>query len=192
MVDFSFGGAGAAEEAARIQAQAAQAGATTQQQAFSQAGKQLQPFIGVGQAALAGQAALSGLGGLQAQQQAIGQIRDTPAQQFIRQRQERSLLRNAAALGGLGGGNVRSALQQQAAGFALQDVQNQRQQLAQLSGAGRQAATGLGVLGAQTAGNVAEQQQLEAAARATGILGAQQAKSSGLSDLAGVIGSIFG
>lgn len=51
----------------------------------------------------------------------------TPGQDFIRQRQERALARNAGRFGGTGGGNVLTALQEQAAGFAQQDVQFQRE-----------------------------------------------------------------
>lgn len=51
----------------------------------------------------------------------------TPGQEFIRERQRQALLRSAGAIGGLGGGRVRTALQQQAAGFAQQDIQFQRE-----------------------------------------------------------------
>jgi hypothetical protein len=64
------------------------------------------------------QAALSGALGPEAQQQAIDEFIESPGQQFLRDEQEQSLLRNAAAIGGLGGGRVRSALQEQALGRA--------------------------------------------------------------------------
>lgn len=197
MVDFldPTNAQGAAEEAARVQEQAAVAAVPIQQQALLGAQQNIQPFADVGQAALGSRAALAGLGGQAGQEAAFAQLAESPGQKFIRDRQQRALMRNAAAIGGLGGGNVRTALQEQAAGFALQDVDRQRQELAQLSGGGLQAGTVLGGLGASTAGNIADLTQAQAAARATGILGAQQAKASGVEQaigLATTLNDIFG
>ena len=52
-----------------------------------------------------------------------------------------SLAGNASAIGGLGGGNIRTALVEQGAGFAIQDLENQRRELASLSGGGLAAGT---------------------------------------------------
>ena len=176
---------GAASQAGNVQSQAALAGIPIQQQAFLQTQQNLNPYAQVGQAALGSQAALAGLGGQDAQQAAVGQIQESPGQKFIRDRQERSLLRNASAIGGLGGGNVLTALQEQASGFAMQDLNNQRQQLGQLSGQGLTAGTNLGTFGATSAGSVADLQQAEAAARASGIIGEQQAEASNFEQVAG-------
>jgi hypothetical protein len=197
VVDFldPTGAQAAAEEAARVQSQAAVSAVPIQQQAFLGAQQNIQPFVGVGQAALGSRAALAGLGGQAGQEAAFAQIAESPGQRFIRDRQQRALLRNASAIGGLGGGNIRTALQEQAAGFAAQDIGAQRQELAQLSGGGLQAAGTLGGLGAATAGNIADLTQAEAAARATGILGSQQAQASGVEQalgLATTLASIFG
>lgn len=188
---FGFGG-DAATDAARVQQQAALKGIPIQQQALASADRSISPFVDVGIGALGSRAALAGLAGDEAQQAAIGQISESPGQRFIRERQERALLRNASAIGGLGGGNVRTALQEQAAGFAAQDLDAQRQELANLSGTGLVAGQTLGTLGAATAGNVANLQQAAAQAQASGIIGKQQAQASGLSDLAGVLTSVFG
>jgi hypothetical protein len=177
----------AAREAARVQQEAAVAAVPIQQQAFLGAQQNIQPFVGVGEAALGSRAALAGLGGQAGQEAAFGQLAESPGQRFIRDRQQRALLRNASAIGGLGGGNVRTALQQQASGFALQDIENQRRELAQLSGGGLQAGTTLGALGAATAGNIADLTQAQAAARATGIIGAQQAQAGGLEQAIGAV-----
>ena len=187
----TFSGADAARQAGDIQAQAALSAIPIQQQQLAQTTQNLAPFVQTGVAALGSQAALAGLGGAEAQQAALGQIQESPAQAFIRDRQQRALLRNASAIGGLGGGNIRTALQEQAAGFALQDLENQRQQLAGLSAAGLQGTLGLGTLGAATAGNVADLTQAEAAARATGILGEQQATSKFQTGLGSVLLDIF-
>lgn len=197
MVDFldPTNAQGAAQDAARVQEEAAVAAVPIQQQALLGAQANIQPFADVGQAALGSRAALAGLGGQAGQQAAFAQLQESPGQRFIRDRQQRALLRNASAIGGLGGGNVRTALQEQAAGFATQDIENQRRELAQLSGGGLQAGTTLGGLGAATAGNIADLTQAQAAARASGILGAQQAEASGLEQAIGlgnVLVDIFG
>lgn len=197
MVDFldPTGAEDAAIAAGGIQAGGAQAATQTQIQAFEGAEQRLQPFEQVGQAALGSRAALAGLGGIEGQQAAFAQIQESPGQRFIRDRQQRALLRNASAIGGLGGGNVRTALLEQGTGFALQDIGAQRQELAQLSGGGLQAGTTAGGFGIETARQVGALTQAEAAARASGILGAQQAEASNLEQgiaLATTLADIFG
>lgn len=100
----------------------------------------LDPFSTVGQQAVGEQGALLGLSGPEAQQAALGRFTESPGQQFLRERQERALLRNASAIGGLGGGNIRTALQEQAFGRAQTNLDRQIQQLGGLAGQGLQAA----------------------------------------------------
>ena len=83
------------------------------------------PFQEAGVAAIGQQQALVGLSGVEAQQEALAALEVSPGQQFLRDRAQKNLVRNASAIGGLGGGNVRSALVQQGVGFAQQDIQNQ-------------------------------------------------------------------
>lgn len=198
MVDFldPTGAQAAAEQAARVQSQAAVAAVPIQQQAFLGAQENIQPFVGVGQAALGSRAALAGLGGQAGQEAAFAQLGpESASQRFIRDRQRRARERNASARGGVGGGNIIRARAEQEAGFAIQDIENQRRELAQLSGGGLSAAGTLGGLGAATAGNIADLTQAEAAARATGILGSQQAQASGVEQalgLATTLADIFG
>lgn len=94
-------------------------------------------------------------------------------------------MRNQAAIGGLGGGNVRSALQQQAAGFAQQDLQNQISRLGSVAGQGQQAQQNIAGLGAQTAGQIAQLTGQAGQAQASGILGAQQARQQRASGILG-------
>jgi hypothetical protein len=82
----------------------------------------LTPYTEAGRGALTEQQALLGLSGQGAQQEAYARFTESPGQAFLRERQERALLRNAAAIGGLGGGNVRTALQEQAFGRAQYDA----------------------------------------------------------------------
>lgn len=122
------------------------------------------------------------------QQQAFAAFAESPGQQFLRNQQERALLRNSAAIGGLGGGNVRTALQQQAFGRAQTDYANQFNRLGSLSGAGQAAAVQTGEFGAGSAANIANLQTAGGAARASGILGQQQAQSQGISGIMGAAG----
>lgn len=162
LFDGIFGGADAAERAARVQGEAIERGA-----------ERLAPFREAGVSALTRQQELVGLSGQEAQQQAIGAIQESPGQRFIRQRAQRNLLQNASAIGGLGGGNIRSALVEQGAGFASQDIGQEFSRLQALSGGGLRAAgatSGLDVQGGQ--------------AQAQGILQAQQAN-------AGLVGQLL-
>ena len=167
----------AARDAAGIQAQGAQAGIEEQRRQFDVTQEMLRPRVEAGDLALQQQQNLIGLGGQEAQQAAFAQLQESPGQKFLRDRQQKALLRNASAIGGLGGGNVRTALQEQAAGFAQQDLQNQFGRLGQIAGQGQTAGTNIGQFGAQTAGNIAGLTQAGSEARASGILGAAQAES---------------
>lgn len=119
---------------------------------------QLDPFAQAGIGALEQQQALLGLGTPEEQQAAFDQFAESPGQKFIRERAQKSLLRNSAAIGGLGGGNVRSALVEQGAGFAAQDFNNQFARLSDLRTAGQNAATNIGQGALTTGGNVASTQ----------------------------------
>ena len=77
---------------------------------------------------------LSGALGPEEQQAAIEQFQETPGQAYLREEQERALLRNAAAIGGLGGGNVRTALQEQAFGRAATQMQQNIENLRAIAG----------------------------------------------------------
>lgn len=126
------------------------------------------------------------------QEEAFSRLAESPGQQFLRQRQEKALLRNAAATGGLGGGNVLTALQQQAAGFAQQDIQNQFSRLGQLAGQGQQATTNVAQLGGTTASNIANLTGQAGAARASGILGPAQARFAQNQQILGLGATIAG
>lgn len=178
----------AAEKAAKAQENAAYAGIAEQRRQFDISQENLQPFQDAGTGALAAQQNLLGLSGVEAQQQAYSQLTESPGQQFLRNRQEKALLRNASATGGLGGGNVLTALQEQAMGFAQQDIQNQFGRLGQLAGQGQQATTSGAQLGGQMASNVANLQGQAGAARASGILGPAQANAAATGQVLGLLG----
>jgi hypothetical protein len=109
----------------------------------------LKPYGTAGQRASEEQQALLGLSGSQEQNQAMKRFSESPGQKFLRDRQEKALLRSSAAIGGLGGGNVRTALQDQAFGRAQTDYDNQFRRLSGLSGQGLEAS--------QTAAQISQQ-----------------------------------
>lgn len=121
-----------------------------------------QPYSEAGQAAVAREAALSGAYGPEAQQEAINAFIESPGQAYLRQQQEKALLRNQAAIGGLGGANVRTALQEQAMGIAATQQQQYLENLRSLATRGQE------VAGAE-AGIIGQ----------TGMLGAQMTQGVG-------------
>ena len=141
-------------------------------------GQQLGGFNQAGQAAQTQQSALLGLGTQQEQQDAFSKFGNSPGQKFMRDRAEKSLLRNSAKLGGLGGGNVRSALVEQGVGFAAQDYNNQLNQLGSVANRGLTAgqtltSQDLGV--SSTAGGLKAANEANVSAKAAADLAAQQA-----------------
>jgi hypothetical protein len=100
----------------------------------------LEPYQTAGTQATAEQAALLGLSGADAGADAWARFSESPGQEFLREEQERALLRNAAAMGGLGGGNIRSALQKQAFGRAQTDYSERLARLGALGAGGLTAA----------------------------------------------------
>lgn len=170
----------AAEAAAQRQEDAAQRAITVQEQQFQQILELISPFQQAGVSALEQQQALLGLAGPEAQQAAFDAFTASPGQDFLREQGEQAVLRQAAATGGLGGGNVLSALQQQGIGFAAQQLNNRIAQLGAIAGQGLGAGGQIGQAGLGTAGNVSNLLLQQGAARASGILGQQQAQSQGL------------
>jgi hypothetical protein len=163
------------------------------------------PRIEAGNQAIAQQQALLGLSGQGAQKAAYGGIQESAGQRFLRERQQRALVRNSSAIGGLGGGNVRTALQEQAAGFAMQDVDNQFNRLSAVAGQG---ASNMPVqVGSQTspsgtnvntntasnsAGNIINAQSNLGAAQASGILAPAQANAAFNNQLLQLGGTVAG
>jgi len=109
----------------------------------------LQQFTGAG---LQGQQLQAALAGLQGQEAFNNALIDSPATRFLREQGEQAALRTAAARGGLGGGNVMKELSRFNTGLAAQDLQNQFDRAGALTGQGLQAAGGIGQLRSQQAG----------------------------------------
>jgi hypothetical protein len=182
----------AASQAAGIQAGAAQTAEQGINRRFDITQQGLQPRIDAGNQALGQQQALLGLSGQDAQSEAFQNFNESPGQKFIRDRAQRNLVRNASAIGGLGGSNVRSALVEQGAGFAQQDFNNQFGRLGQIAGQGQNAATNVGQFGAQAANQAGQFGIAGSQARASGILGRQQAEGQFRGQLLNLGGQALG
>lgn len=156
--------------------------------ATSAATGRLDPYAQAGGSALQREAALTGALGADAQAQAFQNYQSSPGQEWLRDRQEQSLLRNASATGGLRGGSTLTALQEQAAGFASQQYQQDLDNLRNLSGRGQQAAgqqAGIQQQGGLAQGNIIS---------SLGQMGAQGQMQAGsqLSNLASQFGQLGG
>lgn len=154
-----------------------------------------EPYSRAGRAAIEREAALSGAYGPEAQQEAINAYIESPGQAYLRQQQEKALLRNQAAIGGLGGANVRTALQEQAMNIASTQQQQYLENLRSLAARGQEVAgaeQGLisqtGMYGAQLTAGAG--QTLAQLAQQYGISSAQlaQMSASELAQLANTTG----
>ena len=183
------------EAAGRATGRAADLQAQAQQQRIGEARRQFEvtqasfaPFQEAGVGALQEQQALLGLSGREAEEAAFASFRDSPGQQFLKDRAQRNTVRNASAIGGLGGGNVRSALVQQGVGFAQQDFQNRFGRLEQIAGQGLAATSNVGQFGQQTSQQIQRGITGGAEARASGILGKTQARSQATGQILQLLG----
>ncbi len=182
----------AAQGAAAAQERAGALGIAEQRRQFDLTRGDLQPFQDAGKEALSQQQALLGMGNPGDQEKAFAAFNESPGQQFIRKRAQRNLLQNSSAIGGLGGGNVRKALVEQGTGFAQQDFNNQFNRLASLTGGGQTAATNVGQFGQNAANNISNIQGNIGGARASGILGAAQARNQFINSATKAAGSFVG
>jgi len=182
----------AAEAAAATQERSYGQGIDEQRRQFDATQENLAPWLEAGESALSTQQNLLGLSGKDAQQKAYDDYSMSPGQKFLRDRGEKAIIRQHMAIGGAGGGRVRSALNRQGIGFAAQDFGNYYNRLAGVSGTGQTTATGLGRLGANAATNISNLYGLQGNARASGILGSQQERSKGMSNIMGLASMLYG
>ena len=173
----------AAKKASNAQYAAATAGIQEQQRQFDAIVEMMKPFLTTGTTALAQQGNLLGIGGSDAQQQAIDQLKNSPLYTSLLDQGENRLLQNASATGGLRGGNTQAAMGQLAPSIFNTVYQNQLANLGVLSGMG-QASAGLQAnAGQNTAAGIANLLAQQGAAKAGGILGAQNANTQATNNL---------
>lgn len=184
--------ANAAEEAAAIQGDAAQAGITEQRRQFDAIQKLLSPYVTAGTDALGQQQALIGASGPQAQQQAIDALRNSPQFTSLLKQGENSILANASATGGLRGGNTQAALAQFSPALLSQLINDQYTRLGGLTSLGQNAAAGVGTAGMNTGANVSNLLQQQGAAGAGGVLGEAKAGAISINELSRIAGGFAG
>jgi hypothetical protein len=160
----------AAEKAAGVQSQMASEGIAEQRRQFDALVDLMKPYVGAGAGAVGQQQALLGLGGAEAQQQAISQIEKSPFFQSMAQQGENAILQQASATGGLRGGNIQGALAQFRPGLLNQMVQQQFANLGGLTQIGQASAAGQAAQGMQSAGAVGDLLGQIGAAQAGGIM----------------------
>lgn len=171
--------ADAASEAASISGEASAASIAEQRRQFDEIQKLLAPYVRQGQSALgglqqyaqagapalAGQQAILGLSGPEAQRKAIAQLSGSPQMQAMMQQGENAILQNASATGGLRGGNTQSALAQFRPALLNQLIDQQYSRLGgltalgqttqqNLAGLGQASAAGVGNAGMTSAANI--------------------------------------
>lgn len=160
----------AAERAGATQSVAAQQGIEEQRRQFDKFVELMAPYVTAGTGALGGQQALLGLGGAEAQQQAIAGIEGSPQFQAMVQQGENAILQQAAATGGLRGGNVQAALAQFRPQVLSDLINQQYTRLGGLSTMGQNAAAGQAAAGQTLGSNVSNLFGQQGAATAGGQL----------------------
>jgi len=175
----SLAGAGiqaySGRKAASAQMSAAKQGRDEQARQFDALQALLKPYVDAGTPALRAQQNLIGLGGVDAQQQAIAGIEQSPMFQSIVQQGEQGMLQNASATGGLRGGNLQGALAQFRPQLLNQLIEQQYSRLGGLTSLGQNAAAGVGNAGMGYASNVGNLLAQGGAAKAGAILAGGQA-----------------
>lgn len=185
-------------QAADIQAGAAQSGIDEQRRQFDAIQKLLQPYTEAGPGALAGQQALMGLQGPEAERAAIERIRSGETFQEMTRQGEEAILSRASATGGLRGGNVQAALAQFRPQVLSALIEQQFGRLGGLTELGQSSAAGVGSAGQAMGTNVANLLARQGSAQAGGVLGQQGALTSGIGQAFGAVqgaggfGQLFG
>ena len=161
----------AAGKAAGQQAAASQAGIDETRRQFDAMQKLLEPYAQAGVPALQGQQNLLGLGGADAQGQAIQQLQSSPMFQQLTRQGEDAILQNASATGGLRGGNTQAALAQFRPNMLNSIIDQQYNRLGGLANMGQNSAAMTGQAGMSAAGSISGLLEQQGAARAGGTLG---------------------
>lgn len=169
--------AGAAEDAANIQAGAAGEGISEQRRQFDSLQALLKPYTEAGLPALEQQQAFLGLQGPEAERAAIERISGGERFQELTRQGEEAILSRASATGGLRGGNVQQALAKFRPQVLNQLIEEQYGRLGGMTQLGQRSAAGVGAAGMETGTNIANLLSQQGSALAGGELG--QAKAYG-------------
>lgn len=182
----------ASQQAADQQSESAQLGVEEQRRQFDALQKLLSPYVEGGNKGFAGQQALLGLSGKEAQQSAIQGIQDSPQFAALQQQGENAILQNASATGGLRGGNTQGALAQFRPQVLNSLIDQQYQRLGGLSQMGQASAAGVGAAGMQSGDAISSLLAQQGAAQAGASLAGGRADSQMIGGITNTLGNFIG
>lgn len=182
----------AAEQAGALQYQASMAGVEEQRRQFDKLVELMAPYVAAGKGGMAGQQALIGLKGPEAQQQAISALEQSPEFASLIQQGENALLQQASATGGLRGGNTQAALAQLRPQILSALIEQQYGRLGGLTKIGQASAAGQAAAGMETGSNVANLLQQGGAAQAGAAIAAGSVPRQTFGDILKIGGTVAG
>jgi hypothetical protein len=182
----------AAEQAGALQYQASMAGVEEQRRQFDKLVELMAPYVAAGEGGMAGQQALVGLKGPEAQQQAISALEQSPEFASLIQQGENALLQQASATGGLRGGNTQAALAQFRPQILSALIEQQYGRLGGLTKIGQASAAGQAAAGMETGSNVANLLQQGGAAQAGAAIAAGSVPRQTFGDILKIGGTVAG
>lgn len=182
----------AAEQAGQLQYQASMAGVEEQRRQFDKLVELMAPYVAAGEGGMAGQQALVGLKGPEAQQQAISALEQSPEFASLVQQGENALLQQASATGGLRGGNTQAALAQFRPQILSALIEQQYGRLGGLTKIGQASAAGQAAAGMETGSNVANLLQQGGAAQAGAAIAAGSVPRQTFGDILKIGGTVAG
>lgn len=173
----------ASQTAATAQERAAALGIEAQERALKESREILAPYVQAGNNSMIAQMDLLGLNGNEAQQNAINQIKESSSFGEIVRQGEDAILQNASATGNLRGGNVQAALSKYRPSVLNNLIQNQFQNLGNISQLGQASAAGVGAASQNTAGNIANLYGNQGAAQAGAAIARGQADATNIGNI---------
>ncbi len=182
----------AAEKGGQLQYQASMAGVEEQRRQFDKLVELMAPYVAAGEGGMAGQQALVGLKGPEAQQQAISALEQSPEFASLVQQGENALLQQASATGGLRGGNTQAALAQFRPQILSALIEQQYGRLGGLTKIGQASAAGQAAAGMETGSNVANLLQQGGAAQAGAAIAAGSVPRQTFGDILKIGGTVAG
>lgn len=182
----------AGNRAADAQKAAADSGISEQRRQFDAIQQLLSPYVQTGNEALGAQQNLIGLGGADAQAQAIQALQQSPQFTSMLAQGENSILQNASATGGLRGGNTQAALGQFSPALLAATINDQYARLGGLSSMGLGAATQTGQFGQAATNNITNLIGQQGAAQAGAALNAGNARAQMINSVTSAFGTYMG
>lgn len=178
------------DQATAAQTAGLQAGIDEQRRQFDLTRSDFQPYLTAGLQGLTGLGNFIGTNGVNAQQSAIDQLKQSPFYQSLYNNGQEALLQNGAATGGLRGGNMQGALADFGRDTLASSIDRQTGLLGGLAGMGQGATDSVAGFGAQTANNVTNLLGNIGSARASGYLAKAGIRNQTWNNIGGYLDSV--